>query len=177
MLILMLVIRMLILMLLNLNTGYADTDADLCIRMMSLCCKHNSWKLTSTNTYRVVASSMSMFPDNILREKWVRKSDRETVSQILGDEHYKSIMVCKNAFTVAWQWVSRKFSILSLSHNVMVTYLWVKNSCPAMVKIQHTIIRCFTVYLMKIKILVLFKFTIFTRMIFKYIFRIFLQFN
>ena len=29
---------MLILMLLNLNTGYADTDADLCIRIMSLCC-------------------------------------------------------------------------------------------------------------------------------------------
>ena len=28
----------LILMLLNLNTGYADTDADLCIRIMSLCC-------------------------------------------------------------------------------------------------------------------------------------------
>ena len=24
--------------LLNLNTGYADTDADLCIRIMSLCC-------------------------------------------------------------------------------------------------------------------------------------------
>ena len=23
---------------LNLNTGYADTDADLCIRIMSLCC-------------------------------------------------------------------------------------------------------------------------------------------
>ena len=22
----------------NLNTGYADTDADLCIRIMSLCC-------------------------------------------------------------------------------------------------------------------------------------------
>ena len=38
MLILMLVILMLILMLNNLNTGYADTDADLCIRIMSLCC-------------------------------------------------------------------------------------------------------------------------------------------
>ena len=38
MLILMLVILMLILMLPNLNTGYADTDADLCIRIMSLCC-------------------------------------------------------------------------------------------------------------------------------------------
>ena len=38
MLILMLVILMLILMLLNLNTGYADIDADLCIRIMSLCC-------------------------------------------------------------------------------------------------------------------------------------------
>ena len=25
-------------MLLNLNTGYADTDADLCIKIMSLCC-------------------------------------------------------------------------------------------------------------------------------------------
>ena len=37
MLILMLVILMLILMLFNLNTGYADTDADLCIRIMSLC--------------------------------------------------------------------------------------------------------------------------------------------
>ena len=31
-------ILMLILMLLNLNTGYDDTDADLCIRIMSLCC-------------------------------------------------------------------------------------------------------------------------------------------
>ena len=38
MLILMLVILMLIMMLLNLNTGSADTDADLCIRIMSLCC-------------------------------------------------------------------------------------------------------------------------------------------
>ena len=38
MLILMLVILMLILMLPNLNTGYADTDADLCIRNMSVCC-------------------------------------------------------------------------------------------------------------------------------------------
>ena len=38
MLILMLVILMLILMLPNLNTVYADTDADLCIRIMSLCC-------------------------------------------------------------------------------------------------------------------------------------------
>ena len=28
-----------VLMLQNLNTGYADTDADLCIRIMSLCCK------------------------------------------------------------------------------------------------------------------------------------------
>ena len=37
MLLLMLVILMLILMQLNLNTGYADTDADLCIRIMSLC--------------------------------------------------------------------------------------------------------------------------------------------
>ena len=39
MIILMLVILMLILMLHNLNTGYADTDADLCIRIMSLCCE------------------------------------------------------------------------------------------------------------------------------------------
>ena len=38
MLILMLVILMLILMLLNLKTDYADTDADLCIRIMSLYC-------------------------------------------------------------------------------------------------------------------------------------------
>ena len=29
----------LILMLPNLNIGNADTDADLCIRIMSLCCK------------------------------------------------------------------------------------------------------------------------------------------
>ena len=38
MLILMLVILMLILMLHNLKKGYADADADLCIRIMSLCC-------------------------------------------------------------------------------------------------------------------------------------------
>ena len=38
MLILMLVILMLTLILLNLNTGCVDTDADLCIRIMSLCC-------------------------------------------------------------------------------------------------------------------------------------------
>ena len=38
MLILMLIILLLILVLLNLNTGYADIDADLCIRIMSLCC-------------------------------------------------------------------------------------------------------------------------------------------
>ena len=37
---LLLVILMLILVLLNLNTCYADTDADLCIRIMSLCCNH-----------------------------------------------------------------------------------------------------------------------------------------
>ena len=41
MLILMLVILMLILMLLNLNTDFADTDVDLCIRIMSLCCKNS----------------------------------------------------------------------------------------------------------------------------------------
>ena len=35
MLILMLVIMMLIFMLLNLNTGYADTDADLCVKFLS----------------------------------------------------------------------------------------------------------------------------------------------
>ena len=35
---LMLVTLMLNLMLHNLNTGYADTDADLCIGIMSLCC-------------------------------------------------------------------------------------------------------------------------------------------
>ena len=40
MLIQMLVILMLILMLVNLNTCYFDTDADLCIRIMSLCCTH-----------------------------------------------------------------------------------------------------------------------------------------
>ena len=34
-------ILMLILMLFNLNTGYADTDADLFIRIMSLCCTLN----------------------------------------------------------------------------------------------------------------------------------------
>ena len=38
MLIMMLVILMLILVLLNLNTDYNDTDADLCIRIISLCC-------------------------------------------------------------------------------------------------------------------------------------------
>mgnify|MGYP003692050689 CR=1 FL=1 len=38
----MLVILLLILMLLNLNKGYVDTDADLCIRIMSLCCKRFS---------------------------------------------------------------------------------------------------------------------------------------
>ena len=38
MLILMLVILMLILMPLNMNTGYADTNADFCIRFMSLWC-------------------------------------------------------------------------------------------------------------------------------------------
>ena len=42
MLILMLVILMLILMLLNLNTDYADTDADLCIRIMPLCCTRDA---------------------------------------------------------------------------------------------------------------------------------------
>ena len=36
--ILMLFVLMLIPTLLNLNTGYADTDADLCIRVMSLGC-------------------------------------------------------------------------------------------------------------------------------------------
>ena len=48
MLMLMLVILMLILMLLYLNTGYADANADLCIRRivklsftsLALCCKH-----------------------------------------------------------------------------------------------------------------------------------------
>ena len=36
-------ILMLILMLLNLNTGYANIDADLCIRIMSLCCTTVKW--------------------------------------------------------------------------------------------------------------------------------------
>ena len=38
MLILIIVILMLILMLRNLNTGYADTDANLCTRVVSLYC-------------------------------------------------------------------------------------------------------------------------------------------
>ena len=36
-----LILMLVILMLLNLNTGYADTDAELCIRIMSLCCIYN----------------------------------------------------------------------------------------------------------------------------------------
>ena len=35
-------LAMLILMLLNLNTDYTDSDADLCIRIMSLCCMETS---------------------------------------------------------------------------------------------------------------------------------------
>ena len=48
MLILMLVILMLILMLLNLNTGYAHTGADLCIRIMSLCCTSQDYRIYIT---------------------------------------------------------------------------------------------------------------------------------
>ena len=33
---------MLILLLLNFNTGYAGTDADLCFKMMSLCCTNSN---------------------------------------------------------------------------------------------------------------------------------------
>ena len=51
MLILMLVILMLILMLFNLNTGYADTDADLCIRIMSLY-EWTSWVRVDLGTSR-----------------------------------------------------------------------------------------------------------------------------
>ena len=39
---LMLIFLMLILMLLNLNTGYADAYTDLCIKIMFLCCKHRT---------------------------------------------------------------------------------------------------------------------------------------
>ena len=34
----MLILMLVILMLLNLNIGYVDTDADICFRIMSLCC-------------------------------------------------------------------------------------------------------------------------------------------
>ena len=50
MLIPMLAILMLILMLINLNTGYADTDADLCIRIMSLCCNTTRFSCLLTQT-------------------------------------------------------------------------------------------------------------------------------
>ena len=40
MLILFIVILMLILMLLNLKSGYADTDADQCLKIMPLCCNN-----------------------------------------------------------------------------------------------------------------------------------------
>ena len=39
-------LAMLILMLLNLNTGYADTDADICIRIMSLCCNMSLFQIS-----------------------------------------------------------------------------------------------------------------------------------
>ena len=47
MLMLMLVILMLFLMLLNLITGYADADTDLCIRIMSLYCMRLPFNIKS----------------------------------------------------------------------------------------------------------------------------------
>ena len=51
----MLVILMVSLMLVNLNTDHADTEADLCIRLMSLCCnlrkKSTISKRTSNQRY------------------------------------------------------------------------------------------------------------------------------
>ena len=66
MLILMLVILMLILMLDNLNTGYADTDADLCIRIMSLCC---SSKVCKSN---LTLSSLELKSPNYERLRPIR---------------------------------------------------------------------------------------------------------
>ena len=53
------VILMLILMLLILKTGYADTDADLCIKIMSLCCMTDRG---STSTLIASAPYQNMRP-------------------------------------------------------------------------------------------------------------------
>ena len=52
----------LILMLPNLNIGYADTDADLCIRNMSLCCK-GKYLLSSFLTLNCLNSLPSPFTE------------------------------------------------------------------------------------------------------------------
>ena len=61
---------MLILMLLNLNICYADTDADLCIRIMSLCCTiyymhvPAEFKITLFIYPHEIISLKSINPDN-----------------------------------------------------------------------------------------------------------------
>ena len=59
---------MLILMLLNLNTGYADTDADLCIRIMSLWCTNTFDPVTLNLEFDLFLKTLPLF---ITFEKWV----------------------------------------------------------------------------------------------------------
>ena len=51
-------LAMLILMLLNLNTDYADTNADLCIRIMSLCCMETSTLPVKTENFDLCSALM-----------------------------------------------------------------------------------------------------------------------
>ena len=44
-------ILMLILIVLNLNTGYADTDANLCFRILSLCSNLGDFNFASTGKF------------------------------------------------------------------------------------------------------------------------------
>ena len=94
MLILMLVILIQILMLLNLNTGYAVTDADLCLRIMSLCCKAVNKNTTACFYWR-----QCLFVCKILirkRIKWHDVHDAMSTSKFnlayLNDVHCTMLM-------------------------------------------------------------------------------------
>ena len=56
----------LILMLPNLNIGHADTDADLCIRIMSLCCKgkYLQFSFLALNCFIVYLALLQKFKKN-----------------------------------------------------------------------------------------------------------------
>ena len=105
MLILMLVILMPILMLHNLKTGYADTDADLCIRIISLCCINSAnfeifWKKDESMVMQKTMLSIGVGQASIKRASLLDTYKISTVHIKILRNEFNSYPLCKYSFLV-----------------------------------------------------------------------------